>query len=97
MSTCYKCGKEIPFGAECDPPCGGPDQEAEERMRTRFAASLERFEKMQVEIDWDTIKTFEDLRELVAYFGQQMGMTITRGTPAYHKLRRFLKEKNQND
>lgn len=87
MSTCYKCGRELPSGqVECDPECGAANQPTDEQVR-RF---LEMMRRQRALIDWDKVVTPEDMMLVIKTIFSNA--TVLRGTEEAEKLKRFLKE-----
>ena len=92
MNTCYKCGREIPFGTECEAEC-----EESPRIFTQaeIAQMIQDYERNTVSIDWDKVQTVADLKQIVRTMLCED--RVARGSIAYHELRKYLKEKNPHD
>jgi hypothetical protein len=86
MSTCYKCGRELPDGqVECDPGCPTANQPTDEQI-LRF---MEMMRRQRAEIDWDKVTTFEEMMLVIKTIFS--GASVLRGTEDYEKLKRFTK------
>jgi hypothetical protein len=96
MSECYKCGRQLPEDqVECDPPCFGNPPEDITPTEAQIKQSLREYETNTVPIDWDTVRTVDDLKEIMR--AMMFDDRVYRGSLAYTQLRRFLKEKNPHD
>jgi hypothetical protein len=85
MSSCWKCGRDVPEGqVECEYGCGDPvnDKVREGLMRL--------FRDSSVEIDWNKVTCLADLIALLRVFYAEV--RIVPGTAVYEQLKRFLKE-----
>jgi hypothetical protein len=85
MNTCYKCGRELASGSECEPDCQAVHQPTDEQVQ-RF---IEMMHRQRVEIDWDKVKTLEDL--LLVHKTLFHGASVMKDTDSYAILKRFLK------
>jgi hypothetical protein len=90
MTTCYKCGMEIPFGLECDPPCSGQDEKLTD---AQIAESIQDYENKTTPIDWDKVKTIEDMKEIVRVL--LIEDRIWKDSDEHEQLKRFLKDETK--
>lgn len=86
MNTCWKCGAETPnTDSECD-KCAFNDLTP--------AALQQALQKLEwFEIDWEKVKTIEDLRQILLYF--PITLHLPSESPAFFILRQFLKKSHQ--
>ncbi len=82
MNVCYKCGREVEHGNECEPFCFSDEDSAIEINPKDF-----------VQIDWSKVTTFEDLKLVLAEIGLDM---VWKKGPSYEKLKRFCKEESES-
>lgn len=89
MSSCFRCGKDLPEGqTECEYGCQAApidDREIREALRR-----IQQRENALVAIDWDKVKTLEDLLLVMGLLFD--GVKIFRDSPKAEVLKRFLKE-----
>lgn len=77
MTTCYKCGKEVPGpNPECEDGCGLPP----------FASELPQSFR---EFDWSKVTTPEEVRLVFSLLN--FHMAIPESHPHFEQLKRFLK------
>jgi hypothetical protein len=91
VSSCYKCGKELPEGqVECEAGChSDPSRQPTDTM----AEYLEKIFRNRQRIDWAKVKTFEDMHLIMStIFADAMLMA---GSEEAIKLERFLKPKGE--
>lgn len=85
MSRCYKCQRPVREGqTECEPFCEGVACSDEEMER-----NIEEYEARTVEIDWDKVRTLEDLKLVVCELMDEA--RIWKDSPRFEQLKRFLK------
>jgi hypothetical protein len=88
MSECYKCGRVLSGSqVECDPPCSG-EQESN-FSDEQVMQAIKDYEKNTVQIDWDKVKTVDDLKEV--FRNLMYDDRIHKESLAYELLKRFLK------
>lgn len=84
--NCWKCGQPTEHGAaECS------DCELGLKPRANVEGILDDDDKIEViEIDWDKVQTFADLKEVVMTLG--WCDMVVKDSEEHKKLQRFLKE-----
>ena len=80
MDSCWRCGRQLEHGTECDPPCVNVTS-SQAKPQVVAVAPL-------IFVDWDKVLTLEDLKAVLREFG----FNAIKGSPAHERLRKFLKE-----
>lgn len=84
MSTCYKCGRELPDGqVECDGVCSTVETPEElEAMDREFARDY-------MEVDWAQVKTVEDVVNVLSAWDDYL--FVPKKHPRFESLKKYLK------
>ena len=108
MSTCYKCGRELeanevecPFGECLEEQAPAATQSDLDQLKAKIAAlELEidaareaDDESKWLEIDWDKVNSFAELKAVVMVAGY--GLVIHVDDPDLYRVKHLLKEKTK--
>ena len=85
MSTCWKCGRELPAGkTECDYGCGeGPAD------TTEHDASMADFKTNWMQVDFTKVKTLAELLMILSVHADPV--FVPKDSPKFPLLRKYLK------
>jgi len=87
MSSCYKCGRELPgMEVECDPACPPEGQSPVPSAPPAGFPEPQQLIRWE-EFDWSKVTTVADVVEIIASFG----LTVRVGSQVHARLKRFLK------
>lgn len=85
MSNCWKCGEPVaPGRTECEYGCS-----ASLVREPLLPESLECFNALYCEIDWNTVKTFEDLIKVLSVIHEGEG--VFSDSPYHRALKKYLR------
>lgn len=89
MSSCWKCGKQLPEQqTECEYGCGKDSFPTDDQIKQ----AMRRQDALTVMIDWDKVQSFDDMKELLSIvWGARIYFPL--GVP--ERIKKFLLPKDR--